>query len=86
MPDKVVNIKTGKAPQKNERAKRGQDAKRWKWLYNELVNGVADLYIAGTKLSPEEVEAFIAYIDEQIKLEYNEKKKEEIRQRRNKSS
>lgn len=83
MNDKIVNIRTGK-PTKVKRVKRGQDAKRWKWLYDELMNGVADLYIAGNKLSPEEVEAFITYIDDQIKKEYNEKKKEEIRQRRNK--
>ena len=84
MNDKIVNIHTGKSVDKKERAKRGQDAKRWRWLYDELLDGVADLYIAGSKLSPSEVEAFITYIDDKVKEEYNEKKKEEIYRRRHK--
>jgi len=83
--DKIVDIKTGQPVKTNERQKRGQDAKRWKYLLGMMQRGEAVIMMGSVPIVGDLLQETIDYIDEEIAKEYKAKKREEIRRRRSKS-
>ena len=76
----VISIDTGK-PLK-EKAKTGQDAKRWKMLIEYLKDGFATLTIAGTVLEKNELDGLISHLDDKIKQTDMEQRRLKMQRRR----
>lgn len=69
-------------PIKKSRQKTGQDAKRWKKLFNLLDNGIISLISAGNTLSRDEVRKLVETLDEMIDEDAVELKRLAAKKRR----
>lgn len=87
MTDNLIDIKTGRPVQtKNTREKRGQDAKRWKYLLGMIQRGEATLIVSGNEMRGQLLKGAVNYIDDCIDEEYLAKKREQVRKRRARKS
>lgn len=84
MGDKLVDIKTGQPVKTNGRQKRGQDAKRWKYLLGMMKRGEAVIMMGSVPIVGDLLTETIEFIDDEIAKEYKARKKEEARSRRGK--
>ena len=84
MTDKLVDIKTGQPVKTNERQKRGQDAKRWKYLLGMMQRGEAVIMMGSVPIVGDLLKETVEFIDDEIANEYKARKKEEARKRRSK--
>ena len=85
--NEIVDIKTGKAisePPKKPRQKTGQDAKRWRKMYELLESGIMTLVSTGNTLSRDDIKNLSGTLDELIDIDYHEQKKIATRKRREK--
>ena len=72
-------------PAKKPRQKTGQDAKRWRKLYEWLTTGVASLSIGGSELSRDDIAGLNGTLDKIIDEDYHEQKREAVKKRRKKT-
>lgn len=80
--NKLYDIKTGKLIKTNERQKRGQDAKRWKYLMGMIQRGEATIMMGGAPIVGDLLKSTIDYIDDQIIEEQKNKKRDYVRRYR----
>ena len=81
--DKIINIAKDKAP--SNKAKTGQDAKRWKQLYALLKRGIVKIQgTGGVVMKPNEVDDFVDSLDELIDIEDKVNRREKMQKRREK--
>lgn len=66
----------------NKKQKTAKSAARWNFLENLLESGLATITIAGQVLNKDEIQAFVSYIDDQIKETKRKERAERERIRR----
>jgi hypothetical protein len=81
----LIDISTGKPIKDSSRAKRGQDAKRWKFFMGMVERGEAVISMDGIPVTGNLLIGTVEYIDEQIKNSFKLKRSQDAVKRRAKS-